>query len=37
MTVTTETPAPAVVRAALEVENLEVTYSRVIVAVRAFR
>lgn len=34
MTVTTETPAPAVVRAALEVENLEVTYSRVIVAVR---
>ena len=34
MTVTTEIPAPAVVRAALEVENLEVTYSRVIVAVR---
>ena len=34
MTMTTETPAPAVVRAALEVENLEVIYSRVIVAVQ---
>ena len=36
MTVTTETPtlASAAVQAALEVENLEVTYSRVIVAVR---
>jgi branched-chain amino acid transport system ATP-binding protein len=34
MTATTEVPAPVAVRTALEVENLEVTYSRVIVAVR---
>jgi branched-chain amino acid transport system ATP-binding protein len=34
MTATTEVPVPVSVRAALEVENLEVTYSRVIVAVR---
>src|SRR6478609_10105419 len=34
MTATTEVPATVPARAALEVENLEVTYSRVIVAVQ---